>query len=308
MKLLIGIMYSIENEFPQCIESIRNQTFTGYDYFVIEKLHNIEAHHKLYKTFMDNHDKYDFFIKLDADMVLARNTFFEEIIRYFSNLPNTDDLQIAVHDYFTNRLIYGLHVYSNRVNWKLDDERIFVDWPEKQNEYIQVNDKKCLAPAAFHCPNPSNYQAFHFGLHKTIKVTQYDRNELRYFGSIVHWDNILEIIKHYKKTRSVALAYALIGFYESIVKQLASEHINFDNEKTLNLFSKWVLLPNSIILSKANRISYFFSLLPDNLALQIILFHRNLLVADWKTGLQTFTKNIIKNKLSLYRKGSEYLY
>ena len=139
---------------------------------------------------MENKDQYDLFVKVDADMVLARDTFFEEVVEYFNHNPETDDLQISVYDYFTNRLIYGLHIYSRRMKWHQDNENIFVDWPEFHQKYKRVNDNICLAPAAFHYPNPSKFQAFHYGLHKAIKITQYGRENLRHFACIVHWEKV----------------------------------------------------------------------------------------------------------------------
>jgi len=302
MKILVGIMYCIENEFSQCIKSIEAQTYKNYDYFVIEKLPNRDAHNKLYQIFMDHSKEYDLFVKLDADMVLSRVTFFEEVVEYFTKHPQTDDLQIAVHDYFTDRLIFGLHVYSARIKWEQNQENIFVDWPEKQESYLRVNDKQCLAPAALHCPHPSNFQAFHFGLHKAVKITQYDRKELRYFGSIVHWDNILLIIKHFKKVRHPAIAYAILGSYESLIMQLSSEHINFDNDITQSIFSAWESHSDSAIISAAERVGFWISLLPDNLVLQIILLRRNLWVGEWKSAIKSFLKNLVHNRLSQYRK------
>jgi hypothetical protein len=302
MRLLVGIMHCIENEFNQCIESIESQTYTNYDYFVVEGLPNKEAHNELYRTFQTNKNKYDLFVKIDADMVLARTTFFAEVVDYFHEHPNTDDLQIAVQDFFTNRLIFGLHVYSKKVKWRINAEKIFVDWLDKNEKFIQVNDGNLLAPAALHCPAPSKFQAFHFGLHKSVKITQYDREDLRYFGSCAHWDNILEISKHFQKTYHLNLALAIIGTYESIKQKLTSEHIDFDNENTLNIYAKVERQTDSEIRALAKKISLFYTILPENITLQLILLHRNLSVIKVTSSLRNFVKNIIRNNFSRYKK------
>ena len=62
MRILIGILHTIENEFPQCIEAIKNQTYQNFDYFVVENIPNKEAHDTLYRRFMDSADNYELFI------------------------------------------------------------------------------------------------------------------------------------------------------------------------------------------------------------------------------------------------------
>lgn len=301
MKILTGVLYTVENEFDQCIESIEKQTYKDHDYFIIEKLPNKEAHDKLYQTFMDNSEKYDLFIKVDADMVLARDTFFAEVVNYFATYPEVDDLQIAVHDFFTNRLIYGLHVYSNRMKWKQEEESIFVDWSEERGSYKRVNDKVNLAPAAYHCPNPSKFQSFHFGLHKAVKITQYERKGLRYFACVVHWDNVLELLKHFQTNKDIALAFAIIGVYEGIKQKVTSDEINFDSKRAISLFQQYNSRDDQENLLQAEQISDSLLSLPSNLQLQIILFQRS---KDKNVILATvnFIENILINRLAKYRK------
>ncbi len=71
MKILIGILYCIENERDACVKSIEAQTHRDFDYFIVENLPKKEAHHQLYTRFAASATEYDIFVKLDADMVIS---------------------------------------------------------------------------------------------------------------------------------------------------------------------------------------------------------------------------------------------
>jgi len=137
------------------------------------------------------------------------------------------------------------------MKWNQDNENIFVDWPEFNQKYKRVNDNICLAPAAFHYPNPSKFQAFHYGLHKAIKITQYGRNNLRHFAYIVHWDNAFNLIKNFQNKNDITLALAIIGAFEGIQKKFAPEVVNIDNEIAISTFQKWDSMQEDTIISKA---------------------------------------------------------
>jgi hypothetical protein len=304
MKILVGVLYCIENEISQCISSIKQQIYQDYDYFIIEGLPNKEAHNKLYETFMKNNKDYDLFIKIDADMVLSRPTFFSEVVDYITKENDIDDLQIAVNDCFTDRLIYGLHVYNGRMQWEKDHEQIFVDWPDKIRSYKRVNDNEKLAPAADHCPNPGKYQAFHFGLHKVVKITQYDREELRYFACLVHWDNILKLAEHFNNDKeNISLAFALLGVYEGITGKLMARHVDFDNPESVLLFRKWEEKDDSEVLRGALKIVKLLSFIPQNLLLQLILLPRNIRGGGWG-AFSEFINNMANNRLRNYQKNN----
>lgn len=302
MKILVGVLYCIENEFSQCISSIKQQLYQDYDYFIIRGLTNKEAHNALYETFMKNNGDYDLFIKIDADMVLSRPTFFNEVVEYISNNTTIDDLQIAVNDCFTDRLIYGMHVYSSRMRWEKDSEQVFVDWPDKIRSYKRVNDYTDLAPAADHCPSPGKLQAFHFGLHKVVKITQYDRKELRYFASLVHWDNILKLAEHFNRDKqNISVAYGILGAYEAIRGKLRARHVNFNNPESLLLFQKWEVRGDSEVLRVALQLAKMVLILPHNFLLQLIIYPRNNRDGWWFSFFE-FIRNLMHNHLIDYQK------
>lgn len=235
MKILVGILYSIEKEYEQCISAINKQKEANFDTFLIKNLPNKEAHDQLYARFMANRDNYDLFIKIDADMVLAKNRLFRDIAIFFSDSPNINHYTIPVHDHFTNRLIYGLHVYRNCVAWCLNNDNIFVDRLETNTK--QHLDDGRFTPAAFHAPSPSLFQAFHFGIHKAIKFTQYNTTKYNFHASIEHWQNIRYLFENYKNKKNSSLLYALIGTHYAIKYKLQEINIDFNDPKSLYLFN-----------------------------------------------------------------------
>lgn len=68
-RVLIGTLYTDENEYPEMLRMLRTQTFTNWEHVVLKDLENKEAHDALYRLFMREKENFDFFLKLDADMV-----------------------------------------------------------------------------------------------------------------------------------------------------------------------------------------------------------------------------------------------
>lgn len=299
MKFLIGIMHTIENEFEQCIASIKAQSHKDFDCFVIENLPNKQAHDKLYQTFMNNAKKYDLFIKIDADMVLVRNTFFEEVIAKYNELPlEINDLEIAVFDFFTQRLIYGLHVYRSNVTWELNNkESIFVDKTQKQR--IAFTDFTDLAPAAYHCPNPSDFQSFHFGLHKAVKFMQINREKFDLSSSCGHWAHILLTYKHYRKNRNNILLYALLGIYTALKNKFDNTFVNYNNEIVLSKYKKYKKMQLKAInrFVKVKTILHLFKLR------EYLSFEFNLFKTRSDYSISEFAKNLyIKRTAAILNK------
>ena len=78
-----------------------------------------------------------------------------------------------MYDHFTDALIPGVHVFSGRVRWPSlhAGDRLFVDAsPRYPGRFL--NDPPGLAPFIDHAPDPSPYQAFHYGYHRALKLYQ----------------------------------------------------------------------------------------------------------------------------------------
>lgn len=169
MRLLVGTMHTCEQELEACVAAIRAQKGVQFEHFVIEGESHLKSHRLLYGTFMERASHFDIFLKVDADMVIPSSSLFLNISERFTARPHLQWLMIAVQDFFPNRLVRGMHAYRSSVKWPIKDEKVFVDeCPISGDEFEE--DYRILAPAALHCPTPSHFQAFHYGLIRGVKV------------------------------------------------------------------------------------------------------------------------------------------
>ncbi len=249
MKLLIGILYCGENEYKQCREAIRKQTYQNYDVFVIENRPNKEAHDLLYQRFMENADTCDIFIKIDADMVLRSERFFEKMLEEVKKHPDVERFSFAVHDYFTDRLIFGLHAFKSSVTFRKNIDGVYTDRVDNtKNQKDYADEDEFLVPAAYHCPNPSEKQAFHFGIHKAMKIVA--KNNFRTI------ENIIVIYSIYKKTKNRLLGMAFLGLFSGVFYKINPEGISYNNKLWLKIYKKTSSLSNH----KMYFLSYFMRL------------------------------------------------
>ncbi len=210
MHIYVGTLYTIENEYDECVESINSQSYKNFDHYVFKNLPNKEAHNSLFKSFLEKADDYDVLVKIDADMVVISNLLFEQIINKLSSNAWADILSIAVYDYFSNQLIHGLNAFRNTVKWKLDGENLFVDIPDVHPNKYLFDDKE-LAPAAIHCKNPSPLQAFHYGIHRGLKVVQPSRNVKNESYSRTHWNLLERTWLNFQRTKDTRIGLAALG-------------------------------------------------------------------------------------------------
>ena len=240
MKILVGTLHSIENELEGCLAAICSQTHAAHDSFLISGKGNKEAHDELYQTFMDRAGEVDLFIKIDADMILTRSTFFEEVVERFSTEPDLTHLLIAVYDWMTNRQIMGLHVFRSSHRWNTSKEAYFVDMVDEKHRMEKDRDQ--LAPAAIHCGDPSPYQAFHFGLHKAVKFTQLTREDPNLSQRETHWRHFKCLDRHYGETKHHLLALARIGFLHALTHGFHSRHVDYSCVESLDAFEQYAEL------------------------------------------------------------------
>lgn len=293
MRILVGIMYCIENELDACIAAIQRQTYQKYDYFVVDNLPNKEAHDKLYQTFMNASDEYQLFVKIDADMVLCRNTYFAEVVQEFSADPELTLLQVAVYDFFTDQLIFGQHNYRSTVRWNTNEQELFTD-KQSISEKI-VNDSNTLAPAAVHCPDPSHFQAFHFGVHKAVKVMQIGIVHKSLKGRSVHWDNILRMRAHFDKNRDKRLGYAVLGAAIAFKHKFTYQQVDYVNPLLNQHFSAVESLSLTSIIQAIHE-NTVFRKYPSVLRLILVsLFseHNSIFQVPWTT-YYTVIKSVIR--------------
>jgi len=209
-RILIGTLYSGENEFEQCKASVRAQTYPHREHVVFKNLPNKEAHDTLYRTFMERADEFQLFVKLDADMVLGEETLLEQIVEYWRRTPSLDHLSLAVRDWYTDDLMESMHVFSHRARWPLSEEPRFVDHsPVIPGAKRSIDDK--TAPVVHHSPDPSPAQAFRFGVHRALKAMQPERSPMHYRQSRYQWAVLKKCWRHFERVRDRRLGLVMMG-------------------------------------------------------------------------------------------------
>jgi hypothetical protein len=250
MKLLVGTLYTIENEFEDCCASIRSQSYRDFDHIVLRDLSKQEAHEALYGHFMEKAGEYDLLVKVDADMILQDRDLFRKLVERFDSDPELDLLLIAVHDFPADRLVTGLNVFRNSVRWELGEEALFTDRTYLTSTVRKkVKDATELAPAAIHCANPSPFQAYHYGFHRGMKaVLGGDR-----------WGVLAALHGHYRRNPDVRLAYAVLGADAAFDRRFNLEHISYNNGTLLKYFeTRYEGLPEEQIHRAVSRSKVFW--------------------------------------------------
>jgi hypothetical protein len=237
MRILVGTLYTIENEFEECCASIRAQTHQNFEHLVIQGLPNKEAHDRLYRMFEQRAAEFDLMIKVDADMVLEDRCLFEKIITRFVADPQLNWLCLQVHDFYCNRLIWGLNSFRNTIRWLYRPEALFVDHNVDPASITkrQLNDPE-LIPAALHCKNPGPLQAFHFGFHRGQKCAQPGRVAAK--REVLQWKLFQDVLAHYRQTGDSRLAWALAGFELALAGRFDDRIVSFENPLLRNLFEE----------------------------------------------------------------------
>lgn len=248
MRLYVGTLHTIENEFDECVQSIELQTYKNFNHFVFRNLPNKEAHIALFKSFLEVKNEYDALIKIDADMVLASPSLFENIVRKLGANNQVDVLSIAVHDFFSDQLIWGLNAYRNTVRWELENEKLFVDRPQVPPERYLMDDKE-LAPAAYHCKNPSPYQAFHYGVHRGFKVIQFNRSNKIEQSSKTHWNSLERTWINFQRSKDIRLGLACLGAELTYQGRFKISHLDYTNPHLKQVLDEYLFF-------KENRLRF----------------------------------------------------
>jgi hypothetical protein len=267
MRILVGILYNNEPQFDHCIQSIKMQDYKSeVRYFVLKGLSKNEAHDKLYSHFMNNSDKFDLFIKLDADMIIKKSDFFNFISNLFISDTKLDWVRILLFDFFLQENISGLNIYRNSVKWSLNKDNYFTD---RTLDTATVRKDLGINPKIqwlTHCENASLYQHFNFGFHRAIKLFQFD-SKIRIY-SYMHWNVFVKIYRLYKLNKdsnSLLILSALVYVYKyeitgdainetSNLKHEAFNYLTKLSEKDLR---KFVEFDRAFLFLKLGYVGYY---------------------------------------------------
>ena len=263
MKLFIGTLYSGENEFEDCLASIQNQSYKNFEHFVFRDLPNREAHHALFKSFIDKKDAFDLLIKVDADMVIYSPNLFANIVNKMTQNPTLDVFSIGVFDFFTGEMIQGLNTYRNTVKWNFNQDTMFVDIPVAAPEN-SFYDQTELAPAAIHCKNPSKYQAFHYGVHRGLKSIQKKH-------STTHWAMLERVWQNFLRTDDERIGLAVLGAELVYAGIFTKEDVDYTNPKVKEVLEKYQDMDHNQIKQEVTKQRFLnWGFLPSDLRRRVL--------------------------------------
>lgn len=266
MRVLFGIISCNENEYEQCILSAKAQINIELEIYEVKNKKKKESHDELYSYFMNSKESFDYFVKLDGDMVLRSKDIIYNLCERLNSRKEFKSLEVSVFDHFTNRNIWGLHVYRNSYTWDIGNELHFTDKIDSKNQLkLLINDPADpLVPAADHCPNPSEYQCFHFGVHKATKVLQYGRKTWDLRGARSHFLNYNKLFNRLKnEPDNSCLIMTVKGFHWAIRNGAKPDFANYSNNEAQAGFMECKLLKrlNKItfiaIIIKRLKLKYF---------------------------------------------------
>lgn len=236
-RVLVVTLYSDEQEFEACSASVAMQSLPPTEHVVIRGLPKIAAHAALHRACESRAEQNDVFVKLDADMVIIRPDLLERIAERFAQEPELDHLKIAVQDFFSDRLVGALNAYRATSRWAPVQDNFRTDAAPIARRLV-AEDWSVLAPAAWHSPDPSPFQAFHFGLHKGLKVHQaasWGRPDL----ANRHFTNIDRTWDHFRRTGETRLLLASVGAELALSGRLGADTIDYDNASARRACSRY---------------------------------------------------------------------
>jgi len=236
MRIYVGTLYSGENEFEACVHSIKKQTYKNWEQFVYKGLPKKEAHDSLYSDFMAS--DYDILIHLGADLVLKDNDFFAAVNKIFTENLWLQHFSVTVHDFFSDQPIWGLNSYRNMA-WEKTDELVYTDFVPVKSMCQISHSEPPLAPAAFHCPNPSYFQSFHYGAHKAMKLMESQKRG--YTSRVVYYSDIIEATyDHYLRTRDFRLGLCIDGARYATRAKLGPSDLDYTNPHLKEVFERGI--------------------------------------------------------------------
>ena len=212
IRILVGMLAAGENERDQAIAALHAQSYKNYEFFLLENLPNKEAHEALYSRFMASADRFDVFLKLDADMVLVRDSVLAELADFFAANPEVELLFFEIIDWYSDALIPGITITRSTARWPLHPDQLLVDsFIKITGKNVQVSDRQ--AALAIHSPDPSPLQAFRFGIHRAMKAIQDDRKPAQRMTEKANsqWSILNKTWLNFRKTRERRIGLAIAG-------------------------------------------------------------------------------------------------
>ena len=215
-------MYSGENEFNKCIDSVENQKCDfQFEQIFIKNKTNQDAHNELYSIIMERHASYQYFVKLDADMIFTSTSSLQTLVN-LAIQSKADIFSIPVDDYMTGKMIWGLNIYKSGIKWKLGTESIFTDQQSLIGENTVIHKKLSKENSLVsHASDPSDFQAFLFGIHRASKIVQSSSDNYKIGHAYGQYKIIKDVLDVYNKKHNYKHGLVLIGASKMLKSELS---------------------------------------------------------------------------------------
>ena len=191
-------------------------------------------------------------VKVDADCVLCRDDFLERVVALFEQRPNVQLLEVKLFDWYTQRRMSGINAYRRSIAWRSHGEHVFNDHMEIPKAAI-YKDRRDLAPAAVHCPDPLPWQAFHFGVHRGVKAAvatargMHDKARLRQRELEWTW-------KQFKRNPDPRLGLACLGGEWGLQGRFDDRQLDYGNSDVRAAFKEVAPMPAAKLRDRVERL------------------------------------------------------
>ncbi len=224
LRVLVGTLASGENELEQCRRSVGRQ---GYplEHVVLSGLGKKEAVATLMERFLASDA--DVLLKLDADMVLLAPDYVERVVAIMRANPELELLQMALLDYFSGAAMQGVNAYRRTLDWRperqdpLFTDRSFVDKSKRLVTWAP------FLRDAIHAPDPSPLHAYHFGVHRGMKVLQPGRERFDLDQAVEQATYLERTREHFRLRRDPRLGLACLGFEQALRGEFELAHLDY---------------------------------------------------------------------------------
>lgn len=166
--------------------SLAAQTGVFVDHMVIRGFGFLDSQKEIHRLALKYSQDYDFFLKLDGDMVFAeKNTLRNLSVELDRWSEQFDRLTFPVNDFFLNKQIPGCHIWVSK---KTPTE--FICMPPRGDAWIsRIPGKICQkteVPYIYHAHSPSLSQSVRFGLNRASKA-------IRFGATNEHWGSLVAL-------------------------------------------------------------------------------------------------------------------
>lgn len=203
-RVLVVTMAAGEPQLNRGRESVASQSCVLATQVVLEGLGMGEAFVAARDLIVESGPDYDWFLLLNADMVLVAPGSLSALIRCADRRGAAQRLTTPVLDSFTRSQINGIHLIRGRSALNISDaeDEIFHDSWVAALTGITIDGAR--NPQALHAPDPDVPQSLRFGLQRGMKALAGGPRSGR-------WDTIDLVVANWRHRRTPALDAALLG-------------------------------------------------------------------------------------------------